>query len=85
MYPHAPQLWAPHGNGVVGVSDDPVGETWWKVANGIRLTGMPSFSKVLNQTQMWQVSLLLKQADQPLPPEVTNLIRQPLDGSTPPQ
>jgi thiosulfate dehydrogenase len=83
MYPHAPQLWAPHGNGVVGVSDDPVGETWWKVANGIRLTGMPSFNKVLNQTQMWQVSLLLKQADQPLPPDVTKLIRQPLDGTAP--
>jgi mono/diheme cytochrome c family protein len=30
MYPRAPQLWAPHGNGVVGVSDDPVGETYWK-------------------------------------------------------
>jgi thiosulfate dehydrogenase len=85
MYPHAPQLWAPHGNGVVGVSDDPVGETWWKVANGIRLTGMPSFNKVLNQTQMWQVSLLLKQADQPLPPNVMDLLKQPLDSSAPPQ
>jgi thiosulfate dehydrogenase len=85
MYPRAPQLWAPHHNGVVGVSDDPVGETYWKVANGIRLTGMPSFSKVLNETQMWQVSLLLKQADQPLPPDVMNLIKQPLDASAPAQ
>jgi thiosulfate dehydrogenase len=79
MYPHAPQLWAPHRNGVVGVSDDPVGETWWKVANGIRLTGMPSFDKVLNQTQMWQVSLLLQQADKPLPPAAMNLLKQPLE------
>jgi mono/diheme cytochrome c family protein len=81
MYPHAPQLWAPHRNGVVGVSDDPVGETWWKVANGIRLTGMPSYDKVLNETQVWQVSLLLQQADKPLPPEAMNLLEQPLDAA----
>ena len=42
IYPPAPQLWAKHKNGVVGVSDDPVGETYWKVSNGIRLTGMPA-------------------------------------------
>jgi thiosulfate dehydrogenase len=81
MYPSAPQLWAPHRSGVVGVSDDPVGETYWKVANGIRLTGMPSFDKVLNETQMWQVSLLLKNAGQPMPADVTKLIESPLDFS----
>jgi mono/diheme cytochrome c family protein len=80
MYPHAPQLWAPHGGkGVVGVSDDPVGETEWKVANGLRLTGMPSFNKVLNATQIWQVSLLVKNAGQPMPAEVTKLLTTPLD------
>lgn len=83
MYPHAPQLWAKHRNGVVGVSDDPVGETYWKVANGIRLTGMPSFDKVLNETQMWQVSLLLKNADQPMTPDLTKLLGTPLDFSVP--
>lgn len=85
MYPHAPQLWAKHRNGVVGVSDDPVGETYWKVANGIRLTGMPSFDKVLNQTQMWQVSLLLKNAGSPMQPEAQNLIEAPLDFNAPDQ
>lgn len=79
MYPDAPQLWAPHHNGAVGVSDDPPGETYWKVANGIRLTGMPAFSKVLNQTQMWQVSLLLSRADQPLPAAALDVLKQPLD------
>jgi thiosulfate dehydrogenase len=79
MYPRAPQLWAPHSDGVVGVSDDPAGETYWKVANGIRLTGMPSFDKVLSQVQMWQVSLLLANADKPLPPGVLDLLKQPLD------
>jgi thiosulfate dehydrogenase len=81
MYPDAPQLWKPHRNGVVGVSDDPIGETWWKVANGIRLTGMPSYDKVLNETQVWQVSLLLQQADKPLPPDAMNLLKQPLDSA----
>src|ERR1700693_1563596 len=38
-----------------GVTDDPVGETYWKVANGIRLTGMPGFSDSLSTEQMWQV------------------------------
>ncbi len=57
-YPRPPQLFQGHG-----VTDDPPGETYWKVANGIRLTGMPAFSQSLNETQMWQVSLLLKNAD----------------------
>lgn len=79
MYPRAPQLWQPHGSGVVGVSDDPPGETYWKVANGIRLTGMPSYSNVLNQTEMWQVSMLLANADKPLPPSVLELLKKPLE------
>ena len=29
MYPRAPQLWKKHTNGVVGVSDDEPGETYW--------------------------------------------------------
>jgi thiosulfate dehydrogenase len=79
MYPQAPQLWAPHSNGVVGVSDDPPGETYWKVANGIRLTGMPAYNQILNQTQIWQVSLLLANADKPLPPGVLDLLKRPFD------
>ena len=77
MYPDAPQLWKKHSHGnVVGVSDDEPGETYWKVANGIRLSGMPSYSHVLTETQMWQVSLLLKNADQPLPDPVMAILKQ---------
>ena len=54
-------------NGAVGVSDDPVGETYWKVKNGIRLSGMPAYGKALSETQLWQVSLLLSMGDKPLP------------------
>ena len=75
MYPVAPQLWKKHAKGnVVGVSDDEPGETYWKVANGIRLTGMPSFDHVLTDTQMWQVTLLLKNADQQLPDPVMKIL-----------
>jgi mono/diheme cytochrome c family protein len=78
MYPAAPQLWdRHHGGKVVGVSDDPPGETYWKVANGIRLSGMPSFHRVLTETQMWQVSLLLANADQQLPDPVMKILTTP--------
>ena len=46
-----------------GVTDDPAQETYWKVANGIRMTGMPAFKKSLTEQQIWQVSLLLANAD----------------------
>ena len=54
-----------------GVSDDPAGVTYWKVANGIRLTGMPGFANSLTTDQMWQVSLLLANSDK-LPPKVVS-------------
>jgi mono/diheme cytochrome c family protein len=75
MFPDAPALWEKHHNGeVVGVSDDPPGETYWKVANGIRLSGMPSYKDVLTETEMWQVSLLLANADKPLPPAAVDIL-----------
>jgi thiosulfate dehydrogenase len=77
MFPMAPQLWKKHREGVVGVSDDEPGETYWKVANGIRLSGMPSYKHILSDTQMWQVSLLLKNADKELPSPVTQILNSP--------
>jgi mono/diheme cytochrome c family protein len=58
MFPKPPELF--HGT---GVTDDPAWETYWKAKNGIRLTGMPGFKGRLNDTQLWQVSLLLANAD----------------------
>ncbi len=75
MFPTAPQLWKKHAHGaVVGVSDDQPGETYWKVKNGIRLTGMPAFQHIYTPAQMWDVSLLLKNADQTLPDPVLKLL-----------
>ena len=57
--PNPPQLFRGKG-----VTDDPVSETYWKTANGIRLTGMPAFKTKLTDTQMWQVSQLLAHANE---------------------
>ena len=76
MFPRAPQLWQKHRHGsAVGVSDDPVGETYWKVKNGIRLTGMPAYQQILSEDQMWQVSLLLSQADKPMSPAASSALQ----------
>lgn len=78
MYPRPPQLIDPKH----GVTDDPPGETYWKVANGIRMTGMPSFHQSMSETQMWQVSLMLANLDK-VPPDVTLLLNQPLPSQQP--
>ena len=84
MFPSAPPLWEKHHSGsVVGVSDDPPGETYWKVANGIRLTGMPDFKTQLTNTEIWQVSVLLANADKPLPQAALNILRGETFSSTP--
>jgi mono/diheme cytochrome c family protein len=55
-----------------GVEDDPDGVTYWKLAHGIRWTGMPAFGKNLNETQIWQLTLFLKNMDK-LPPAADRL------------
>ncbi len=64
MFPKPPQLFQG-----MGVTDDEAWETYWKVANGIRMTGMPGFKERLSEKQMWQVSVLVKNADK-IPPSV---------------
>jgi thiosulfate dehydrogenase len=58
MFPKPPQLFKG-----VGVTDDDAWESYWKVNSGIRLTGMPGFKDRLSETQMWQVAVLVKNAD----------------------
>ena len=71
LFPKPPQLFEPDH----GVTDDPVGESFWKVKNGIRLTGMPGFVDNLSETEMWQVSQLVTNADK-LPPTVQQSLDQ---------
>jgi thiosulfate dehydrogenase len=56
MYPPPPQLMRNLGGGRGG---DSAWETYWKVENGIRLTGMPAFKGSVPETAIWQVSELL--------------------------
>lgn len=58
MFPHATLMFKGKG-----VSDDPPQESYWKIANGIRLTGMPSFKGSLSDTQMWQLAQLVATSD----------------------
>jgi len=46
-----------------GVEDDPEGETYWKIAHGIRMTAMPSFGATLDQRDLWQLSYFMKHMD----------------------
>jgi mono/diheme cytochrome c family protein len=78
MYPPPPQMWKKHGTrGAVGVSEFEPGMTYWFVANGVRLSGMPSFRNILSDAQMWQVSLLLKNADKEHTPAVSKILSTP--------
>jgi mono/diheme cytochrome c family protein len=61
LYPAPPQLASE------GVEDDPEGESFWKIKHGIRLTGMPSWAKTLDDRQVWTIALFLKHMDK-LPP-----------------
>lgn len=71
MFPKPPELF--HGT---GVTDDPAWETHWKAENGIRLTGMPGFKDTLTDPQLWQVSVLLANADK-ISPAVKALLTSP--------
>jgi len=72
MFPRPPKLL----EGDEMVTDDPIGETFWKAKNGIRLTGMPGFQASLSDQELWQVSLLLAKADK-LPPSVQQALAAP--------
>ncbi|HEY6373196.1 MAG TPA: c-type cytochrome [Candidatus Sulfotelmatobacter sp.] len=78
MFPDPPKLMEG-----TGVTDDPPAESYWKVANGIRMTGMPGFDKTLSTTQMWQVSLLVANADKLPKPAQDVLTGAPAPVSAP--
>jgi thiosulfate dehydrogenase len=63
MFPPPPQLFTSEGM----VTDDLEGSTFWKVTNGIRLSGMPGFHDILTDSERWQLSMLLAHADKITP------------------
>lgn len=58
MFPAPPLLFEG-----TGVTDDEPWETYWKVENGIRMTGMPGFKSQVDEKKVWQVTMLVKNAD----------------------
>jgi thiosulfate dehydrogenase len=78
MAPEPPQLFRG-----VGVTDDAPWESYWKVRDGIRMTGMPGFKDRLTEPQMWQVSVLVKNADK-IPASVHNALTTPITLSLSP-
>jgi mono/diheme cytochrome c family protein len=57
LFQKPPQL-AEHG-----VGRDPLGAIYWKIAHGIRFTGMPAYAPAMSDDQLWQVTLFLKQME----------------------
>jgi thiosulfate dehydrogenase len=69
MFPKPPQLFKGKG-----VTDDPPGETYWKIQNGIRLSGMAAFKGHLSDGETWQVAFLLANANK-LPASVQTYLQ----------
>jgi thiosulfate dehydrogenase len=75
MHLPAAQLWRPHGHGpAIGVSAQAPGEIYAHIENGILPAGMPAYAHILSERQIWELSLLLKNADQPLPDPVQQIL-----------
>jgi thiosulfate dehydrogenase len=73
MFPKPPKL-----TEGTGVTDDPPQESYWKIAGGIRMTGMPAFKDSLSDTQLWQVSIFVANAN-----KLPGPAKQILSSSTP--
>ncbi len=59
MFPPPPQL-LKDGSWAVGY---PPGSVYKLIHGGIRLTGMPAFGESLSESELWQVTLMLVNAD----------------------
>jgi thiosulfate dehydrogenase len=75
MFPKPPQLFRG-----VGVTDDEPWESYWFVENGIRMSGMPGFKERLTENQIWQLTVLVKNAD-----KIPDSVRNSLTGELPPK
>ncbi len=71
MYPPPPQFFERQT-----IGNDPVGQDYWIVANGIRLTGMPGYKESLSDQQLWQLAQFISNRGN-LPDRVSQLLRSP--------
>lgn len=70
MFPRPPQFFRPHAKKI----DDPPSEVYWKVKNGIRLTGMPAFRASLSDRQLLELTGLLEDTTM-LPPAAIAVLK----------
>ncbi len=56
LYPRAPQF-------VEDAPDMPANQNFYIIQHGVRLSGMPSWKRVLSDEQLWQVTLFLSHMD----------------------
>jgi thiosulfate dehydrogenase len=75
FYPSVPQL-------IIHPVDDPEWQTYYVTRTGIRYTGMPAWSKVLSEQDMWKVTAFLSRIEK-LPPPVQEYWKQST-GAAPP-
>ncbi|MBS1800964.1 MAG: cytochrome c [Acidobacteria bacterium] len=72
--PASPQLWKKGKGGAIGVSAKDPGDIYTQIAHGRHKAGMAPFATTLPDTQIWQVTLLLKNAGTELPDPVINIL-----------
>lgn len=70
MFPRPPQFFRSNARRI----DDPAGEVYWKVRNGIRLTGMPGFRRSLSDTRILELTGFLENATT-LPPDAMAVLK----------
>ena len=66
-----------------GVDDDPPGVTYWKVAHGIRFTGMPAFEGTLDQESLWDVTYFLAHKPSDIAPAARAIWERPQSVAAP--
>ncbi len=61
------------------IPGDPDANLWWVTKHGIRMTGMPSWDRVLSDDDIWKVILFVKHSDK-LPPETQKAWKEASGG-----
>lgn len=80
MFPRPPQFFRPNAKKI----DDPAEEVYWKVKNGIRLTGMPGFRQSLTDAKLLELTGFMENATT-LPPDAMAVLKpEPAEQITTP-
>jgi thiosulfate dehydrogenase len=61
------------------IPGDPDANLWWVTKHGIRMTGMPSWDKVLTDDEIWKIITFIKYSNK-LPPEAQSAWQEAASG-----